>query len=82
MSGTSPNRGRKLNKDLVEQLATSAGMSSVNWSELARRTGISRPQIHRLIAGEHSPTSDTLDKLAEALDVEDGAALLENWDPS
>ncbi len=37
---------------------------------LARRLGMTQPQLARLEAGEHNPTIDTLARLAETLDVE------------
>lgn len=37
---------------------------------LAKRLGVTQPQVARLEAGEHNPTIDTLARLAQTLDVE------------
>ena len=39
------------------------------WSleDLARRTGMHRPNLHRLEAGKHLPSLETLERVAEAL---------------
>ncbi|HEY7829937.1 MAG TPA: helix-turn-helix transcriptional regulator [Solirubrobacteraceae bacterium] len=37
---------------------------------LAKRLGMSQPQVARLEIGEHNPTIDTLARLAQGLDIE------------
>jgi transcriptional regulator with XRE-family HTH domain len=37
---------------------------------LAQKLGMTQPQLARLEAGEHSPTIDTLARLAQTLDIE------------
>ncbi|HEY2282830.1 MAG TPA: helix-turn-helix transcriptional regulator [Solirubrobacteraceae bacterium] len=37
---------------------------------LAKKLGMTQPQVARLEAGEHNPTIDTLARLAQALDIE------------
>jgi transcriptional regulator with XRE-family HTH domain len=37
---------------------------------LAKKLGMTQPQLARLEAGEHNPTIDTLARLAQALDIE------------
>ncbi|HUB72993.1 MAG TPA: helix-turn-helix transcriptional regulator [Solirubrobacteraceae bacterium] len=37
---------------------------------LAKKLGMTQPQLARLEAGEHNPTIDTLARLAQTLDVE------------
>jgi transcriptional regulator with XRE-family HTH domain len=44
----------------------------VNQSELARRSGVARNTINRIEHGHRIPSSETLEKLAMALDVEPG----------
>jgi transcriptional regulator with XRE-family HTH domain len=46
-----------------------AGMG-VTQRVLAEKTGIARPNIARLEAGRHSPTLDTIGRIARALGVE------------
>ncbi len=50
----------------LKQLRTSAGLTQ---AELARRTGIHRPNIARVEAGRHTPSLETLSKLAAAIGV-------------
>ncbi|WP_052534912.1 helix-turn-helix domain-containing protein [Mycobacteroides abscessus] len=50
------------------------GRQRVSVVELARRTGLSRPTVHRQV-NDTGLTFDTLDRIARALDV-DPAALL------
>jgi DNA-binding XRE family transcriptional regulator len=45
--------------------------------EIARRSGIHRPNISRMESGKHVPTVDTLDRLARALGVPVAALLAE-----
>jgi transcriptional regulator with XRE-family HTH domain len=37
---------------------------------LAKKLGMTQPQVARLEAGEHNPTIDTLARLAQTLDIE------------
>lgn len=37
---------------------------------LAKKLGMTQPQLARLEAGEHNPTIDTLARLAQTLDIE------------
>ena len=38
-------------------------------TELAKKAGIKRPNLSRLESGKHLPSLDTIEKLAEALEV-------------
>jgi DNA-binding XRE family transcriptional regulator len=50
----------------LRQLRLSAGLTQ---AELARRTGIHRPNIARVEAGRHTPSLETLARLAAAIGV-------------
>jgi DNA-binding XRE family transcriptional regulator len=60
-----PLNGAKLGQRLRE-LRRGAGLTQ---AELARRTGIHRPNIARVEAGRHTPSLDTLNRLASAIGV-------------
>jgi DNA-binding XRE family transcriptional regulator len=57
--------GEKLGKRLRE-LRLAAGLTQ---AELARRTGIHRPNIARVEAGRHTPSLETLARIANAIGV-------------
>lgn len=50
----------------VRQVRSEKGWSV---SELARRSGIAAPNVHRVESGKHVPSTATLVRLAEALEV-------------
>jgi DNA-binding XRE family transcriptional regulator len=60
-----PIDGARLGARLRE-LRVAAGLTQ---AELARRTGIHRPNIARVEAGRHTPSLDTLTRLASAIGV-------------
>jgi transcriptional regulator with XRE-family HTH domain len=43
---------------------------SLSQRGLAKKLGMTQPQLARLEAGEHNPTIDTLARLAQTLDIE------------
>ncbi len=57
--------GHRLGQRL-RQLRVAAGLTQ---AELARRTGIHRPNIARVEAGRHTPSLDTLARIAHAIGV-------------
>lgn len=57
--------GVKLGKR-IRELRLAAGLTQ---AELARRTGIHRPNIARVEAGRHTPSLETLARLAQAIGV-------------
>ncbi len=63
--GQIPLDGERLGKRL-RQLRLEAGLTQ---AELARRTGIHRPNIARVEAGRHTPSLETLSRLATAIGV-------------
>ncbi len=79
MNGTSaahglPIDGPRLGARLRE-LRKAAGLTQ---AELARRTGIHRPNIARVEAGRHTPSLETLARLASAIGVPTTAVLVED----
>lgn len=50
-------------------------------SDLARKSGVSRPTLDKWLSGESTPTLDYLDKIAEALDTTPAALLAEDQGP-
>jgi transcriptional regulator with XRE-family HTH domain len=56
----------------LRALRTAAGLTQ---AELARRTGIHRPNIARVEAGRHTPSIETLARLAAAIGVPTGRVL-------
>lgn len=52
---------------LLQRLMTKAGLTQ---TELAERSGISKPLINRYLAGEYKPKQQNIFKLAMALNVE------------
>lgn len=57
-------------KALIKFLHETAKAKGITQDELSEKTGIQRPHISRFFAAETSPTTDTLLKIATALDVE------------
>ena len=51
----------------IKEICSEKGISVV---ELAKRIGMSRVSINNMVAGRQSPPVSTLDKIAEALEVE------------
>lgn len=72
-SGAIPIDGVRLGARLRE-LRVAAGLTQ---AELARRTGIHRPNIARVEAGRHTPSLETLARLASAIGVPTTTVLAE-----
>jgi DNA-binding XRE family transcriptional regulator len=72
-SGAIPIDGVRLGARLRE-LRVAAGLTQ---AELARRTGIHRPNIARVEAGRHTPSLETLARLASAIGVSTTTVLAE-----
>ena len=60
-----PLDGRSLGAR-IRELRQYAGITQ---AELSRRTGIHRPNIARVVAGRHTPSLETISRLAEALGI-------------
>lgn len=74
LSGSIALDGARLGARL-RALRQEAGLTQ---AELARRTGIHRPNIARVEAGRHTPSLDTLARLASAIGVSATAVLMED----
>ena len=61
-----PIPGRRLEETIRTAMAQVRGM---NWSRLARESGVSRGTMYRWFAGEQQPSSWTLGRIAKTLDV-------------
>jgi DNA-binding XRE family transcriptional regulator len=64
-NGRIPVDGERLGKR-IRELRLEAGLTQ---AELARRTGIHRPNIARVEAGRHTPSLETIARLATAIGV-------------
>jgi len=64
-NGRIPVDGERLGKR-IRELRLEAGLTQ---AELARRTGIHRPNIARVEAGRHTPSLETIARLASAIGV-------------
>ena len=58
----------------LREVRVAAGLTQ---AELARRTGIHRPNIARVEAGRHTPSLETLARLASAIGVPTTSVLAE-----
>lgn len=68
-------RPQPLDQEAVTDLAAARGIDSV--SELARRCGISRPYLSRVLRGERPAQPSQIIAIAEALDVDPNTILKE-----
>lgn len=55
---------------LAEMVSDRRVAMKLTQTQLAKLVGVSQPVIARIESGDHSPTIETLDKLANALDIE------------
>lgn len=55
---------------IVEQLTAARKFRHMTGRELARRTGIRNTYISQLEHGYNQPTADTIERLAEAMDMQ------------
>jgi len=62
---------------LGARLRTLRKQAGLTQAELARRTGIHRPNIARVEAGRHTPSLETLSRLANAIGVPTSQVLLD-----
>ena len=73
LTDDTPMDGARLGARL-RALRLEAGLTQ---AELARRTGIHRPNIARVEAGRHTPSLETLARLAQAIGVSTSHVLVE-----
>lgn len=55
---------------LVTALETAMHQQGVSRSELAKMAGVGRPYLHRVLAGEQTPTLDWIERVADALQLQ------------
>ena len=54
----------------IDQLRIIAYRNKISQEEIARRTGMKQQYISKIFNGKHSPTVETLQKIADALGAE------------
>lgn len=58
-----------VNTDLVKQLTSIKDKKGIRLTKLAEMTGIEEKELSRILSGIDSPTLDSLNKIAEVLDM-------------
>jgi len=66
---TIEERQIKVRKDVIEQYVACRKGRKMTQDELARRTGISRPNISRFESGNYNPSLEMMVRMAAALDM-------------
>ena len=66
---TIEERQIKIRKDVIEQYVACRKGRKMTQDELARRTGISRPNISRFESGNYNPSLEMMVRMASALDM-------------
>lgn len=65
-AGEASEFARKLLIEFMHKIAEERGVSN---AEIARRSGLQRPNVSRILSGRYSPELDTFLKIAGALDL-------------
>lgn len=66
----------KLKETLAANLRREMAVRNITSVDLAARCGWKQPRISEILRAEHSPTLDTVEQVAKALDVTPSALLL------
>ena len=66
-----------LTDNFVANIKEACEERKLSQREIARRTGLSYVHINRILAGTHSPTLDTCEKIALAIGIRADIAFLE-----
>ena len=66
---TIEERQKEIRKTVIEQYVTCRKGRKMTQDELARRTGISRPNISRFESGNYNPSLEMMVRMASALDM-------------
>ena len=61
---------KNINKEIIKEFVKCRKDQKITQMELARRTGISQPNITRFESGRYNPSLDMMLRIAEALDVQ------------
>lgn len=63
-----PKKGSAL-ADFVELLRQKIDQEEITISELAKKAGVGRPYLHRVLSGDHVPTIDWMEKVGKHLGI-------------
>ena len=66
---TIEERQKEIRKSVIEQYVACRKGRKMTQDELARRTGISRPNISRFESGNYNPSLEMMVRMAAALDM-------------
>ena len=66
---TIEERQKEIRKTVIEQYVACRKGRKMTQDELARRTGISRPNISRFESGNYNPSLEMMVRMAAALDM-------------
>lgn len=66
---TIEERQKEIRKEVIEQYVTCRKGRRMTQDELAKRTGISRPNISRFESGNYNPSLEMMVRMAAALDM-------------
>ena len=75
---TIEERQKEVRKEVIEQYVACRKSRKMTQDELARRTGISRPNISRFESGNYNPSLEMMVRMAAALDMRVGVKLVKN----
>ena len=73
---------RTVGEKIGERVRELRTMLKLSQAEVARRSGIQRPNIARLEAGEHTPSLDVIVRVADAMRIQPSEILKVLDDPS
>lgn len=60
-------RTRNIVEDFIATVEREMTLQGINMSDLARRAGVARPYLHRILNGEQQPSLEWAEKVATAL---------------
>ena len=69
---------KDIRKGVIEQYVACRKNKKMTQDELARRTGISRPNISRFESGNYNPSLEMMVRMAAALDMTVDVKLVKN----
>ena len=75
---TIEERQKEIRKTVIEQYVACRKGRKMTQDELARRTGISRPNISRFESGNYNPSLEMMVRMAAALDMTLDLKLVKN----
>ena len=71
---------KEIRKEVIEQYVACRKGRKMTQDELAKRTGISRPNISRFESGNYNPSLEMMVRMAAALDMSVNVKLEQNKD--